>query len=143
MGTAIKPRRAHGETLVAALPWILERVRSGIAINHACEAAGFSRQAIYKAASQDPGLKEALEQAKAEGELMLVDTIQEEARINPRFGLLVLERRRPDEWAPPKASEVNVAVQTNTTVINGKPLEEMSDAELEAYVAGSLDEGEG
>ena len=121
--------RKHGARLRDALPWILERVRSGIPINHACEAAGFSKQSLYKHFNAFPGDREALMEAKADGELLLVETIQAEAVRNANFGLLVLERRRPDEWARPNPAQTNVAVRVDN---HFKPLDQMSREELEA-----------
>lgn len=93
-----KRHRKYGDTLVEALPWILERVRSGIPINHACEVAGFSKQALYKHCARYPESREELDQAKAEGEEWLVKGLYDAARDDPKFGLLLLERRRPEEW---------------------------------------------
>lgn len=123
--------RRYGSSITKALPWILERVRSGVPINHACEAAGFSKQALYKHFNKFPGDRIVLNEAKADGELLLVDTIQAEAKRNANFGLMVLERRRPDEWARPNPQQTNVAVKVDSH-LHVKPLEQMSREELEA-----------
>lgn len=121
--------RRYGSTLTAAMPWILERVKSGIPINHACEAAGFTKQALYQHFNRFPGDRLVLMEAKADGEMLLVDTIQAEARRNANFGLMVLERRRPDEWGRPNPQQTNIAVKVENHL---KPLEQMSREELEA-----------
>lgn len=137
--------RRYGRHLPEALPWILERVRSGIPIVHACEAAGFTKQALYAHFNKYPGDREVLQTAKADGELLLVDTIQAEAKRNANFGLMVLERRRPDEWSRPNPAQTNVAVKVDSH-LHVKPLEQMSREELEAealaLAKGSDDESD-
>lgn len=93
-----RPFRKHGNSIPEALPWILERVKSGIPINHACESAGFSKQALYQHCQRNPDDRLALDQAKAEGEEWLIQGLYDAAREDPKFGLLLVERRRPEEW---------------------------------------------
>lgn len=122
--------RKHGETLSEALPWILERVKSGIPINHACEAAGFSKQALYKHCQKHPDDKERLDQAKAEGEQWLVEGLYEAARDDPRFGLLLLERRRPEEWSKPEKVELTGKDGGAIAVTAAPPTRALAIAEL-------------
>jgi hypothetical protein len=116
-----KRYRKYGQTLPEALPWILERVRSGIPINHACEAAGFSKQALYKHCKSYPESREELDQARAEGEEWLVRGLYDAARDDPKFGLLLLERRRPDDWG--KADKLELTGKDGGAIeVTAKPL---------------------
>lgn len=101
MSPPYKPKaahRKHGETMEEAFPWILERVRSGIPIRHAEALAGFARGQLYHWCDLHEGAREALAVAKAEGEELLVKGLFDAANEDPKFGLLLLERRRPEEW---------------------------------------------
>jgi hypothetical protein len=92
------PHRRYGDTIAEAWPWILAKVREGRPIRHAVAMAGFGRNAAYQHCEGDESLREELETAKREGEDKLIQGLYEAAVDDPKFGLMLLERRRPDEW---------------------------------------------
>lgn len=92
------PHRRYGDTIAEAWPWILEKVRTGRPIRHAVALAGFGKNAAHVYCEDDPERREELETAKREGEDKLIEGLYTAAEDDPKFGLLILERRRPDEW---------------------------------------------
>lgn len=90
--------RKYGQTIAEAFPWLLETVKRGIPARHAEAMAGFPKDAIHAYCADHPEAREMLDQAAAEGDEHLVKGLYEAALEDPKFGLLLLERRRPDEW---------------------------------------------
>lgn len=95
---AIAAHRKYGQTLDEAWEWILGTVARGIPIRHAEAMAGFPRDAIHRYCADRPEAREQLDQAAAECHGQLVKGLFEAASEDPKFGLLMLERLRPQDW---------------------------------------------
>lgn len=92
------PHRKHGQTVGEAFEWILGTVGRGICVAHAEAMAGFYRGAVHQYCETRPEAREALDQAAAECHGELVKGLFVVAQEDPKFGLLLLERLRPQEW---------------------------------------------
>jgi Bacteriophage Sf6, terminase small subunit-like len=79
---------------------ICQLIRVGTTIDIAAEATGISRASFFNYQRQHPRFREAVEQARAEAEAILVGRVHKAAQAGSwRAACWLLERQWPERWA--------------------------------------------
>lgn len=79
---------------------ICQLIRVGTSIDIAAEATGISRASFFNYQNAHPRFREAVEQARAEAEAILVGRVQKAAQAGSwRAACWLLERQWPERWA--------------------------------------------
>ncbi len=77
---------------------ILGCIRRGVSFDAACRSSGVTASAVRRAMRADPALRERVDKARADAEVLLVAQMHELAKKSSRAAAWLLERVNPDRY---------------------------------------------